>query len=156
MLEITIPGFYSFRLEVLILDYNGTIALDGQLLESVRQKLIMLSDFLEIHIVTSDTFGSVTAQCQELPIQVQVLKTRNHTQEKADYLDRFANRKIVAIGNGSNDQLMLKKADLGIVVLGTEGCSGHCLMAADVLVKDIHDALDLLRYPERLIATLRR
>lgn len=62
---------------------------------------------------------------------------------------------VVAIGNGSNDGLMLAKAALGIIVLGPEGAAVKALQQADVLVKDINDGLDLLLYPKRLVATLR-
>lgn len=155
MLEITIPGRGRLTPEVLVLDYNGTLALDGILLDQIKDKITSLAQSLEIHIVTSDTFGSVAAQCRDLPVRITVLETPDHTREKADYLDRFADRLVVAIGNGANDQLMLKKAGLGIVVLGSEGCAGASLAAADILVKDINDALDLFSQPQRLIATLR-
>jgi len=155
MLEIIIPGRGRFTPEVLVLDYNGTLALDGFLLDQVKEKITALAQSLEIHIVTSDTFGSVTAQCRDLPVQIKVLETPDHTREKADYLDQFENQTVVAIGNGANDQLMLKKATLGIVVLGSEGCAGASLAAANILVKDIRDALDLFSHPQRLIATLR-
>jgi soluble P-type ATPase len=51
---------------------------------------------------------------------------------------------------------MLEEAALGIAVLGPEGLAVPALLAADVLVASIEDALDLLLNPRRLIATLRR
>jgi soluble P-type ATPase len=59
------------------------------------------------------------------------------------------------IGNGGNDQLILKEAGLGIAILGDEGISVTAMKNADILVKTISDALDLLLKPKRLIATLR-
>jgi soluble P-type ATPase len=59
------------------------------------------------------------------------------------------------IGNGSNDQLILKEAGLAIAVLGDEGVSVSAMKHADVLVKSISDALDLFLKPKRLIATLK-
>ena len=50
---------------------------------------------------------------------------------------------------------MLLAAALGIVVVQREGASVQALMAADVVVPDIRTALDLLAYPQRLVATLR-
>jgi soluble P-type ATPase len=61
----------------------------------------------------------------------------------------------VAIGNGSNDQRILKEAGLGIAVLGAEGLSASALKQADLFVKDVSDAIDLFTKPKRLIATLR-
>jgi len=59
------------------------------------------------------------------------------------------------MGNGANDRLMLAKAALGIVVLGSEGTSVQALQNADIAVKDINEGLELLLQPKRLVATLR-
>lgn len=63
MIQVLIPGRGALSLEILVLDYNGTLALDGQMFESVRESIQQLSSFLEIHILTSDTFGTVEQQC---------------------------------------------------------------------------------------------
>jgi soluble P-type ATPase len=63
--------------------------------------------------------------------------------------------RTVAIGNGSNDRLLLKEATLGIAVLGDEGMSVSTMKNADVVVKNISDALDLFLKPKRLVATLK-
>lgn len=60
-------------------------------------------------MLTSDTFGTVSKQCERLPVHVHVLQSSSHIKEKADYLERFGNRQVVAIGNGADDQLMLEK-----------------------------------------------
>jgi len=44
---------------------------------------------------------------------------------------------------------------LGIAVLGKEGLSLAAMKHADLVVKGISDAIDLLLKPKRLIATLR-
>ena len=155
MIEIAVPGRGHLSLEVLVLDYNGTLALDGILPDHVKKKITLLANLLEIHIITSDTFGSVALQCKGLPVKITVLTTNNHVQEKADHLTQLGERMVVAIGNGANDELMLQKAQLGILILGAEGCSSRALAASDIVVKDIIDALDLLLKPQRLIATLR-
>jgi soluble P-type ATPase len=62
----------------------------------------------------------------------------------------------VAIGNGANDARMLAAAGLGIAVLGPEALATTALQAADLVVGRNEDALDLLLWPQRLIATLRR
>lgn len=80
----------------------------------------------------------------------------DHTTEKADYLNQFNNQQIIAIGNGANDYLMLKRAHLGIGVIGFEGASVQALLSADLLVNKIEEAFGLLIEPQRLKATLRR
>ena len=155
MIPITIPGRNNMNLAVLVLDYNGAFALDGEMFESVKDNLFRLSPFLEIHILTADTFGSVGRQCEGLPVQVKVLESMDHTTEKADYLLRFNSQEIIAIGNGANDQLMIKRAHLGIAVIGFEGASMQTLQSADLVVNKIEDAFGLLIEPQRLKATLR-
>jgi hypothetical protein len=40
-------------------------------------------------------------------------------------------------------------------VAGAEGAAGETLKVAHLFIPHIHDALDLLRMPRRLVATLR-
>ena len=156
MLSIHIPGRSDLRLEVLVLDYNGTLALDGKMSERVKEHIVRLAEYFEVHVLTSDTFGSVAQQCRALPVRVKVLASSNHTEEKAQYLEQFNPRQVVAVGNGANDQLMLKRAEVGIAVIGPEGCAVEALLSADVIVHSITEALGLLLNPKRLVATLRR
>ena len=62
MLDIKIPGAQPLRLSHLILDYNGTLACGGAIFKEVAERLEILAKYLEIHIVTADTFGSVRTQ----------------------------------------------------------------------------------------------
>lgn len=57
MIEINIPGFKILSLSHLVLDYNGTMAVDGVLIAGVEQALNELAQHLSIHVVTADTFG---------------------------------------------------------------------------------------------------
>jgi len=156
VLEIDIPGLGRQIYEILVLDFNGTLALDGIIPRTVRESLSTLSKHLDIHILTSDTFGTVREQCRGLPATVHVLSGDCHTEEKEEYLKRFEPQKIIAIGNGANDRLLIEKSHLGIVVIGPEGCFPETLLRADVVVSNIDAALGLLLNPQRLIATLRR
>ena len=63
--------------------------------------------------------------------------------------------KVVAVGNGRNDRKMIEAAALGIALIQREGSAVETLVCADVAAADILDALALLQYPKRLIATLR-
>jgi soluble P-type ATPase len=50
---------------------------------------------------------------------------------------------------------MLKEAVLGIAVILTEGAAVETVVAADVVCTSINAALELLKNPLRLAATLR-
>jgi soluble P-type ATPase len=67
----------------------------------------------------------------------------------------LGSEKVIAIGNGRNDMPMMEIAGLAIAVIGPEGAAGEMLRIADAVVRDIHDALDLVTHPLRLKATLR-
>ncbi len=153
---ITIPNFKRLELQHLVLDYNGTVATDGKLLESVKALLPQLTQHYSVHIITADTFGSVKKEVEAFDVQVKILSSDDHTQEKADFVRELGAMHTVAMGNGNNDALMLHTAELSIAILGEEGCSMQTLQEADLLCKSIGDALELLLHPKRLIATLRR
>src|SRR3972149_2462198 len=57
MIELTIPGRGTILLHHLVCDVNGTLALDGQLIDSVAGALLSLRDRLELHLLTADTQG---------------------------------------------------------------------------------------------------
>jgi soluble P-type ATPase len=155
MLEISIPGFGPLRLECLVLDYNGTLACDGELLPGVRESLESLAGTLELHVLTADTFGKAAARLDGLPCKLVVLPEGDQDVGKREYVRRLGAKRTAAIGNGRNDRLMLGEAALGIAVIGEEGAAGATLATADVVAPGILSALDLLTNPLRLTATLR-
>jgi len=155
MLKLNVPGYKTLSLSFLVLDYNGTIACDGHLIPGIKELLTELSQHLAIHVLTADTFGSVKEELQGIPCETVVIAKENQAQAKANYVRKLDVKKVVCIGNGRNDILMLKEAALGIAVIQTEGCAGEALLAADAVVQNIHDALNILRHPLRLTATLR-
>ena len=155
MIETDIPGFGSLRLERLILDYNGTIAVDGQPVQGVKERLIALARHVEIHVLTADTFGGVEKKLSDIPCKIHILPLGAQDKGKMEYVDRLGADKAVCIGNGRNDVMMLKKAALGIAVVQNEGAAASAVLSADVVVTDILFALDLISNQMRLTATLR-
>ncbi len=155
MIKIEIPGAKPLKLTKLVLDFNGTIALDGILIKGVKEGIVSLANHLEIHLLTADTFGTVRQQCNSLPLQIEILKTDDHVKEKAAHLCQLGSEQAVAIGNGANDICMLQEAALGILVVGPEGCFGKAVSSADIVVNSIFAAFGLLENPQRIVATIR-
>jgi soluble P-type ATPase len=155
MIEMDIPDFGRLRLEHLVLDYNGTLAFDGRLIHGVADLLGLLAEHLGIHIITADTFGSVHQAFAGSTFTIHVLSPGSEEESKALYVRRLGGLSAVCIGNGRNDRLMLKEAGLGIAVLQQEGAALQALLAADIVIPNIVDALDLLLHPRRIAATLR-
>jgi len=156
MLEIEIPGFRTLRLTTLVLDYNGTIAQDGLMIPEVIGRLTRISEDLDVHVVTADTFHKAAPQMKELPCcDVTILAHENQARAKLEFVQKLEANRVVAVGNGRNDARMLKEAGLGIAVVQKEGAASETIMAADVVCPSIATALDLLLNPMRLRATLR-
>jgi len=155
MIEIVIPGYHSLQLEHLVLDYNGTLAVDGRLIRGVARKLAELSQRLRLHIITADTHGTAARHIEGIACQLSIIPPNLQAEAKRDFVQALGAEQTVCVGNGRNDRLMLEAASLGIAIIQDEGASGEAVRAADVIVHSIHDALDLLLNPLRLVATLR-
>lgn len=157
MIEIDIPGRGRLVLTYLVLDVNGTLAVDGTLLPGVLERVQRLRAQLQVEMLTADTYGRQTALDRQLGFAAHRLQPgQPEAAQKAAFVRSLGAEHTAAIGNGANDVEMLRVAALGIAVLEGEGTSVDALMAADVVVRSITDALDLLLQPHRLVATLRR
>ena len=77
MLEISVPGYKDLRLEHLVLDYNGTLACDGEILPGVKETLEALAQSLRIHVVTADTFGKAASRLEGCRCELVVLPLEN-------------------------------------------------------------------------------
>jgi len=156
MIEIEIPGLKRYRFEHLVLDVNGTIAKDGQLIEGVAELLKELQSGLRIHMVTADTHGLQKEIDRRLALEATCIPTQNQAEAKRRYVENLGAETVAAVGNGANDAVMLERAALGIAIVGPEGCATETLHKSDIVVPHIHAALEILLHPKRLIATLRR
>jgi soluble P-type ATPase len=156
VIAVDIPGYRRLRVRHLVLDYNGTLALDGRLRPGVADALRRLHRMLDIHVLTADTFGTVAVQLRGVPAAVKVLPAARQDAWKAAYVRRLGATSTVCVGNGRNDRAMVRTAALGIAVLGGEGAARETIGASRVVCPDILSALELLLRPKRLVATLRR
>jgi soluble P-type ATPase len=155
VLSIDIPGFGALRIEHLVLDFNGALAVNGNLLSGVKPRLFRLAAESDIHVVTADTFGKARFALRGLPCNLTILTGGSEDRAKATYVRRLGAVRTLCIGNGRNDRLMLREAALGIAVMQAEGAATASILESDIVVGDVRDALDLLLEPARLIATLR-
>lgn len=155
MIEIDIPGTKILQLEHLVLDYNGTIAFDGALIDGVKECLAELSQMLTIHVITADTFGSVKKALEDIDCKLAVIPLDHQDVAKLEYVKNLGCEQIVSMGNGVNDRLMLKASALGVAVIQGEGAVFETIASADIVCTDILSALSLLTNPLRLTATLR-
>lgn len=153
-LDIPVSGF--IEIEHFVTDFSGTLSEDGVLLPGVKEKLNELADKVQVHVLTSDTFGRARKELEGISCTVHILEGEDHAGKKEQYVVSLGPERVAALGNGNNDARMLKAAGLGIAVCLKEGCSVESLQAANIFVHSPIDAVELLLNPKRLIATLRR
>jgi soluble P-type ATPase len=154
MIEVSIPGFRDLQLHHLVVDFNGTLALDGRILPGVGEALTALAAQLKIHVLTSDTCNAAS-QVDSLPVQLTITPKQSQAEAKLAYVTDLGSAGVVAIGNGRNDRKMLEASALGITLIQKEGAAAESVASADLVSNDILSALELLRNPRRLLATLR-
>lgn len=156
MIDLTIPGRGALRLTHLVTDVNGTLTVDGVLIEGLAKRLASLRDRLEIHLLTDNTYGHQTEIDELLKVSTTHIQPGNESITKANFVREIGAETVVAIGQGENDDEMLKAAALGICVMSREAVAVQTLVSADLVVSDIFSALDLLEKPLRIIASLRK
>jgi len=156
MIELNLPGRGAIRLEHLVCDVNGTLAVDGRLVDGVSRLIGTLRDRLDIHLVTADTLGRQSVIDQQLGVAAVRLQPGDEAGQKADFVRQIGADRVVAIGQGANDALMLEAAAIGICVLSPEGTAVATLLKADIVANTILSALELIEKPLRMVATLRK
>jgi len=127
-------------------------------MRGVAEAFEQLNAHVTIHLVSADTYGRLNELENALAGSVHKfirLKAGSEAEQKLEYLEALEGG-VAAIGQGTNDRLMIKEADLGICVMSPEGSAVETLLNADIVVPDILTALELLLNPTRLKATLRQ
>lgn len=156
MIHFNVPGVGNYNLEHLVMDVNGTLAVDGQLIDGVSAKIASLRGQLTVHLLTADTHGRQAIIDQQLGLTAVRITPGGESLQKAEYVRRLGVERVVAIGQGANDADMLAAAQLGICVMSIEGTAKETLFASDLVAPTILSALELLEKPMRIAASLRR
>lgn len=151
-IELELPGSEKRVFTHVVTDFTGTLSRDGVLWPGLDERIGRLARQVPITVLTADTFGTATAQLGQLPVEIVFIRTGD---DKAEHIRGLKESTVIAIGNGRNDVPMMTEAALGIAVMGAEGAATALLAAADLVVYDPCDALDLLLNPLRLKAALR-
>jgi soluble P-type ATPase len=159
MILIDIPGFGRREIRRVVSDYTGTCTLGGAVRSSVKTRLLRLAEAVEVHIVTSDTSGTVRQELAELPVTLHLLQGDAHDEQKRAYVLAREPRHVAAFGNGNNDRLLLQAVKdaggLAVAVDNGEGCALDAMLSANLFICGSENALDLLLDTGRCAATLR-
>ncbi|MDK2983020.1 MAG: hypothetical protein PWP19_498 [Thermococcaceae archaeon] len=145
-----IPNYGRINAKTVVFDLNGTLGVEGKVSEEIKELLDKLSEKYRVVVLSSDTFGTLEGEFKGMKIKVEKVNNGNEKLQKALEYEPY-----IGVGNGNNDVRMLENAELAICVIGDEGASVEALLASDIVVKDVKDAINLLLNEKRLIATLR-
>ncbi|MCK4697770.1 MAG: ATPase P, partial [Dehalococcoidia bacterium] len=93
MIEIAIPGRGNYRLSHLVLDLNGTIGLDGELIEGVEERLRRLNELLKLFVVSADTFGSASGLKEKLKAEIHLVEKGEEAAQKLALVEKLGRDK---------------------------------------------------------------
>lgn len=155
MILYEIPGRDNIEIENIVFDYNGTIAIDGKLIDRVKELINTLAKDVEIYILTADTYGTVEKECKDINGKVLTFPKDNAGESKKEIVKKLGGQKTICLGNGYNDIPMFKEAILTIGIVEGEGASGKLLINADIVVRSIIEGINIMLNKNMVKATLR-
>ncbi len=154
-LIIKIPGRENIHIENIIFDYNGTIAINGKIKESIKESVKKLTTLYKVYVLTADTYKTAEKECKEIGIILKTFPRENAGEFKKNILLEVGKTTTICVGNGFNDIKMCKESILSIGVIEEEGMCSKLFLHTDIVVKSIESALNILLDKNKIIATLR-
>ena len=149
-----IPGQETFTINTIILDLNGTLSVGGVIPDGVKPRLDRLKEMgFKVLFFTGNTRNDADGLANDLGIEWKLAKSDADKRDLARDLDPET---CASVGNGLIDLELMNIVRLAIVTLQSEGVHVKTLLASDIVVPNINDALDLFIDSQRLVATLRK
>lgn len=155
MITYEIPGREKIEIENVVLDYNGTIAVDGKVIEGAKELISKLRKYTNIYVLTADTYGTVREECSDIDAEVLTFPKENAGEFKREIVEKLNGQNTICVGNGYNDIPMFIKSILSIAVIEGEGASGKLLAYADIVTRSIIEALEIILNKNKVKAALR-
>ena len=149
-------GVGEIEVDTIILDLNGTLAVNGSIVKGAKERLGKLKELgYKIFLLTGNQRGNAGELCHELGIDFKVAKT---SDEKEAITKEFINssKGVVSIGNARIDIGTFKDAKVRIGTLQAEGIHTGIIEYIDILVPSLINALDLLIDEDTFNATMRK
>ncbi len=154
MILIERPGLNPLEIEFILIDFEGTLAIDRRVHPKAKDKINLLSKRAKIYILTKEKKELIEERLRKVKAEIVYLDEGGSSQRKLDLLHQLEPTRCVAMGNGVDDAAMIKEAGIGISIIGKEGSAGEAVRNSDLVFIDILDALDFLLKPLRQKATL--
>ena len=145
-----IRRFRTLEIHTLVSDFTGTLSCGGKFSAEVKARIVALNERIDVHVVSSDSFGTAEKELSGLPVVFEKLSKASgpHDVAKLKYVEGLNPRHMAAFGNGNNDRLMLpitrNAGGLSVAVDNGEGCARDAFMNADLMIAGASNALNLL------------
>jgi soluble P-type ATPase len=156
MISIQRPGMESLDIHFVLIDFEGTLAMDGRVHPKAKDKVNLLSKRVTITILTKSNREEVEETLRKMRAEILYVTEGDSSQQKLNALQRLGAHQTAVIGNGLDDVRIMEQAGLGMCVIGKEGASAEAMAKADLVVTHVLDALDFLLKPLRQRAMLGR
>jgi soluble P-type ATPase len=156
MISIQRPGMENLDIHFVLIDFEGTLAMDGRVHPKAKDKVNLLSKRATIIILTKSNREKVEEALRKMKVEILYVTEGDSSQQKLNALQRLGPHQTAVIGNGLDDVRIMEQAGLGMCVIGKEGASAEAMAKADLVVTHVLDALDFLLKPLRQRATLGR
>jgi len=156
MISIQRPGMENLDIHFILIDFEGTLAMDGRVHPKAKDKVNLLSKRATIYILTKSNREKVEETLRKMKAEILYVAEGDSSQQKLNVLQRLGPHQTAVIGNGLDDGQIMEQAGLGMCVIGKEGSSAEAMAKADLVVTHVLDALDFLLKPLRQRATLGR
>lgn len=156
MISIQRSGMGSLDIHFVLIDFEGTLAMDGRVHPKAKDKVNLLSKRATLYIVTKSSREKVEETLRKMTVEILYVPEGDSSQQKLNLLQRLGPHQTAVIGNGLDDARIMEQAGLGMCVIGKEGSSAEAVAKADLVVTHVLDALDFLLKPLRQRATLGR
>jgi len=154
MIPIERPGLDPLEIEFVLLDFDGTLAIDRRVHPKAKDKINLLSKRTNLYVLTTQKKELIEERLRKMKAEIIYLAEGDSSRRKLDLLRQLGPSRCAAIGNGMDDAAMIEEAGIGICIIGKEGTSGEAMNNADLVFTDILDALDFLLKPLHQKATL--
>ena len=156
MISIQRPGMENLDIHFVLIDFEGTLAMDGRVHPKAKDKVNLLSKRATVYILTKGNREKVDETLRKMKAEILYVTEGDSSQQKLSLLQRLGPHQTAVIGNGFDDVQIMEQAGLGMCVIGKEGSSPEAVAKADLVVTSVLDALDFLLKPLRQGATLGR
>lgn len=152
-MKIKLPGRGLTEIDNIVFDFNGTLAKNSKLTGDAKDLIEKFQSRINIYIATSDIFGNVKDELKDLKVNIIDTKTG---AEKLAFIMKLGYTKTIAVGNGNNDILMLKKAVVGICINGLDGTTPECVSNSNIVINDVKNIVNLLENENLILSILQK